>query len=677
MIVFASLALALVIVGTSAARFLWRRENADSSAETTPLELIAAGTLLGVGIWISVNWVLALTQQLNAPALWLCLALCVVGATLISLREAKPRLTAQVSPAQARPLLALLPLLFWIIFILWRGAVLPPANHDVLAYHLPKAVMVMQAEGYQRLDAPDHRITNYPFNYELLLADILILTGSDRLTEWVGTGSFVALLLTAAALAQRWWGSSPAAIVATILATSSAPVLILHSGADKNDLMAAWLSLAALLWGARWVSRGGRVSLFLTMIALAMGVGTKATVAAVGFGLAPFLAWRLVRELRSGDMRPRALAALAVVAAVAFVLCGGLPYAMNFAVAHAAGKAAVTAGSAEALDIQYGDWNNLWQVPYLLLTIPFSRDANTVWVPWRQQYWFWPHYEIFFSHWGRLTSLLSAAVPLAVLWLRRTGAVTERAIATAGALIAAMIMLPTQLRPLGFFGAFARYIAFLIPIIVCWTIPPLFSAAARRTQKGAAALLGAVALVFSIEAAICAVHDRFSPLEYALFAAEHPGTRVIWFTHLRAGSIVDRLAGPADKIAVDGSFDTWVYPAYGSQLTREVIFLPQGTLPHEIPPDVQWIMIDRSWDALWSHPKLTDLGQIWSYIGKGEPTPEDVFLFNALSNNSSFELVYRNQVSNQAVFRRLRAPLRREPDSGFAARSGTMPPSDE
>lgn len=654
MVVLPLLACALLIVGTAAATALWRRLD-PALPEISLLERLAAGAVLGCAIWIAANWILALTGLLVPAALWVCSGLCILAALAVLLRVRGELIRALTVEYELRPLLAFTPLAGWIVYVLWRGSVLPPANHDALAYHLPKAVLMMRAEGFRIFEAPDHRITSFPFNYELLLADVLMLTRSDRLTEWIGTATFLLLLLTTAALAQRWWRPSMTSIVATVLATASAPILILHSGADKNDLMTLWLSLAALLWGSRWFAEGGRVSLLLTMIAVVLAVGTKGTAAAVGFALAPIMALRFFRELKGGRAGLRSAGGIAIAAAAIFVLCGGVPYIANYVAASTAGRSGLASGSAEAMNIQYGDWNNLWQVPYLLLTIPFSTDTNSVWIPWRQEPWFWPHFEIFFSHWGRLLSVLSLLLPIAIPGWRREGAVSERRAASIAALLAAAIMLPTQLRPLGFFGAFARYIGFLVPIIVCWTIPPLSEAAGRRWKMVPALLLAAVSVVFTLEAGICAVHDRFAPLDYALFASEHPGTRFVWFSPMRAGSIVDRIAPPDDTIGVDGAFDTWVYPAYGKDLTREVVFLPQGIDPDDIPETVDWVIIDRSWNALWSHPDFTDLGKM-KYIGRGTPTPEDVHLFNALSRDPRFEIVYRLEVANQAIFRRRTAP---------------------
>jgi hypothetical protein len=114
------------------------------------------------------------------------------------------------------------------------------------------------------------------------------------------------------------------------------------------------------------------------------------------------------------------------------------------------------------------------------------------------------------------------------------------------------------------------------------------------------------------------------------------------------------MAGPNDTIAVDGSFDTWIYPAYGAKLTRNVVLLPEPAAPDAIPPAASWVMIDRSWAIVWQNPKMTDTGKAWKYLGKGQPSADDVRLLNALLHDPHWRLVDYNRGSNNAVFRRVR-----------------------
>ncbi|HVR41674.1 MAG TPA: hypothetical protein VMU84_21435, partial [Thermoanaerobaculia bacterium] len=574
MIVFALMVIALVIVGVACVRALWTRLDPEGAARTTPLEWIAAGALFGVAGWLAMQWVFALTHTLRAIPLWTSVVLLLGAAIVIVIRHAR---RFPLPPN----VLFLIPLALWIAFILWRGLILPPLSHDALAYHLPKAVLLERAGGYELFHAPDARIDRFPFNYELLLADVLILSGTDTYTEWIGTVSYVFFLLATAALAQRWWRSSANGIIAAILCTGGAPILLLHSGAHKNDLLVAWFSLCALMWGSRWIVEGGQIPLLLTIMAVAFGIGTKTTVAAIAVALVPFMIWQLIRR------RDVVFAGFAFLAC--FTLGGGVTLAANYlTLGDSSGVTSMTTTATKLTAIAYGDWNNFWQVPYLLLTVPFSRVLQGVWVPWDSRYWYWPHYEIYFSHYGEWITILAVLVPFAIWRYRRTGQTRERWIASCAALLAVIVMLPTQIRPLGFFGTFARYFCFIVPIVVCLVVPPVIDEVATRSRRLVHVAMAVFLIIFTMQAVTCGVLDRFAPIEYVRWVAEHPGTRIIYFQPSRAGSVVDRLAGPHDTVAVDGAFDTWVYPAYGRNRTRPVVFLAPGTTPDRIPPEAKW-----------------------------------------------------------------------------------------
>ena len=655
MLGFAAIIFAILCVGFAALEVLRKRLDPDDAAGFEPLELIAAAALLGGSLWIAANWLLALTHTFTRPALLAVVLLFGAIAVAVVIR-AWPRLqTYQVSRTTALQLACASPLLLWSFFILWRGSILPPLTHDILGYHLPKAVMMIRARGFEYFIAPDTRISHLPANYELLLADVLLLSGGDRLTEWIGTAFFVLFLVVCGAVAQRWWRETAAGVPA-MLVIATAPVLILHSGADKNDLMAGFFAVCALLWGARWAANGDSLSLVLLTTALTTGAGTKPQQAAILVGLAPFLLRRVIRDFRGGGRGIRRYAVIAVTAVLWFGLTGAAAYVYNTVHESSPLEVQIGADAANAPKgvFQWGDWSNLWQFPYLLLTVPFSRVPTAVWVPWKQEYWFWPHYEIYFSHYGMLISLLMVALPVCIwLFRRQEGRSGERFIYSVAALIAFLLTLPVQFRPIGFFGSFARYLLYILPAIVCWTIAPLY----RRSNRAGWVVLLLASGIFSFNAVRLAQRDQFAPMQFVRWTAANPGTRTAYFAPNRAASVVDRIAAPDDTIALDGSFDSWVYPAYGEQLTREVVFVPNAAA---IPQDADWVIVDRSWSSAWGHPLLTDMGRFWKYRGRGTPRPEDLALYDALRVDPRFALIYRDDSTNQAVFWR-RVPGQPEP----------------
>jgi hypothetical protein len=660
MLGFAAIIFAILCVGFAALELLRKRLAPHDLAESEPLEQITAAALLGCSLWIAANWLLALTHTFTKPAI-LCVALLFGAVAVFVVVRAWPRLQSyQVSRTTALQLACASPLFFWTAFILWRGSILPPLTHDVLGYHLPKAVMMIRARGFEYFIAPDTRISHLPANYELLLADVLLLSGNDRLTEWLGTTFFVLFLAACGAVAQRWWRAGSVA-VPSMLVIATAPVLILHSGADKNDLMAGFFAVSALLWGARWAANGDSLSLALLVTALTTGAGTKPQQAAILVGLAPALLRRVVQDIRADRRAVLRYTAIAVAAVLWFGLTGAAAYVYNtvhesspLEVQIGADAANADADNKSKGVFQWGDWSNLWQFPYLLLTVPFSRVPTAVWVPWKQEYWFWPHYEIYFSHYGMLISLLIVALPVCIYLFRRAeGRRRERVIYSIAALIAFLLTLPVQFRPIGFFGSFARYLLYILPVVVCWTIAPLY----RRSRLATWALLLIVSGIFTFNAIRLAQRDQFAPMQFVRWMAMNPGTRTAYFAPNRAASVVDRIAGLDDTIAVDGSFDSWIYPAYGEKLTREVVFVANAAA---IPPHARWVIVDRSWSAAWGHPLLTDMGRFWKYRSRGTPRPEDLALYNALRTDPRFALIHRDDRTNQAVFWR-RVPGQPEP----------------
>jgi hypothetical protein len=644
MIGFVALFAAIIVVGAVIAQWLWLRLDGQVAfEETTPLERITAAAVTGAMLWLGLNWILALTHTLTRTAL-----LCVGGAFVmmavvflaVHWRRSNPK------PPDLTSLAACIPIALWIVYILWRGVVLPPDNHDVLAYHLPKAVFIAQTHGYGYFVTGDPRVTVLPANYELLLSDILLLAGTDHLTEWLSAIFYGLFLSATGAAIERWFGRGMH-VIAAVIATAATPILLLHSGADKNDLMTCFFAIAALLWGARWFVHGGKMPWVLAIVALALGAGTKPHGAAVVIGLAPCIALRTTRLIKQRSIGWREVGLTLAVAAIAFCLGGGAVYAIDLVHAGTSSSIGTTPNF-----VGYGDWANLWRFPYLVLAEPFSRSASAVWVPWKGEYWFWPRYEIFFSSFGPLFTILVCVVPICVYRFRdriSPDGKSERAVFSLAALLACALIMPLQFRPLGFFGGLARFVAFIIPAVMGYTVAPIVER--LRSRPGIARILVFIlAAYFAVEAVLCGYYDRFSPFVYARLAARTGGTRKIWFNPVSAGAVLDRLAGPYDTVAVDSGFDTWLYPAMGERHTRRIEIIPSGSLA--IPDDAQWVMVDKSWNVIWGSPAMTDLGKFRGNLEHGVPSADDTRVIRALLSDPRFALVYYDPRHNQAVFRR-------------------------
>lgn len=581
----------------------------------------AAALLVGSSIWIATVWAAALLHVLNRPVL-IARTLLMLAAAIVLFRR-----RAFVKPAFDRAyVLPAIPLLAWIGFVLWRTSLTPPLTHDALAYHLPRAVLWMRAGGFTWLDLSfDPRVRLLPANYEMLLADAMLLGGSDRLTEWVAVFFFIAFVAVCGALARRWWNDSRAAL-ATMLLAASVPVLLLHAGADKNDVMTAFFLVSALLWGGRWVGDKDLASLVLCITAIAAAIGTKPQGVILAVVECGALAPLLLRK--SGGKPPHSK--LIIFGAVAFALLGGAQYVTRF-----------LHGSAEQQQfVAYDDWANLWQAPWVLVAAPFSRTINELWVPWSAKPWFWHRDELFFSSLGIPFVLCLFAAPF---FARNR----ERGTMSIAAAIVFLLMLPVRDVPMPhgvYVVALPRYVLFLVAIVFALAVPPLVKRAPRL-------MVGALALWFTYSAVFAVLNDRFIPLNYLQYAMEHRGTRLVAFDFHRAAVVADTVAGDRDLIAIDAGYGAWIHPAFGPRLTRPVVFLKPG---QPIPENADWVLVDRAWHLIWQGPGFRDISQWRTHLGHGQPAAEDVRLLNALKNDPRFELVFYKAATNQAVFRRRR-----------------------
>ncbi len=629
---------------------------------TDLLDGCARALVLALAVALATSWVLALAGALRSSALVACALLELAGAAfwLYRTRDARPKVYAAPDRSTtAVVVVALAPVVLWTAFVAWRGTLLPVYNHDALAYHLPKAVLLAKAGRFQLFDVPESRIATWPCNYELLLADAMLLTGSDQLTAAVATFSYVLFVVLAARLAAAWWGGGGhVAIVAAAVAT--APLVVLHSGLHKNDLFLASASLAAFVWASRWAAVGCGPSALLAAVALALALGTKVNAVFVVACVAPLLVFGAARW----RVRPAIAAGFVGASAGGAALLGAASYAVNLAVLH---RPFLSPPLGQGSHL-YGAVANVWQYTTMVLIAPFSRSPNAVWNPFHGAYWWWPSNDIWMSHFGALLSMLALLLPIAVWRYRRAGpGAPERGLASAAALAAYLLTLPLESRPIGFFGAYGRYVLFVAPFVAAWTLGPFARDAERASTeaRGAARLVAtltgpALALAVASLGAMSlwrfGVHDEYAPIGWVAYELEHPDDRTPFVRRNRAANVFDAAAGPDERCAIDVGFDTWVYPAYGREWTRTVDFLrPAPPGEAVIPDEANWVIVDRTWNVFFGHPDFVDMGHA-RFLGRGRPSAEDLRVYRQLRKDPRFELVYDDREQNQALFRRKPLP---------------------
>jgi hypothetical protein len=575
---------------------------------------------IGMCLWLASVWIAALLHVMT-PAVMVGRS---IVALIIAIGLTLTRRSAPPSPAgRERALLAFV--LIWIAFILWRGWLLPPVSHDALAYHLPKAVLYERAAGFEGLSFLDPRISTIPANYEMLLADAIVLQHRDTITEWISALFYALFVIASAAIAERWWKSNATAVA---LLAAGIPVALLHSGAHKNDLMTAFFMVAGLVASGRFLSERDSRALLIAAASFAAAMGTKPQGAILAACIAPAILWR-------AKLRQAAVAAAVSIAA--FLLLGGAVYISN----------SLHPGPKVESVVQYGDWSNLWQAPYVLLAGPFAPHANELFVPWADHPWFWRRYEVFFSHLGIPFAGCALAMPIAI-FVRRKSATIEAFLITAAACVAFLIMLPVTFQPHGMYAiSLPRYALFVVPVVFSWAVPQM-----PQTRMSVTHLIAVIALL--LYGFDTARNDAFAPWDYVQWVRAHPDTRVVPFDPYRAAEVADRHAGPHERIAVDAAFGTWIHPAFGAELSRPVDFIPPGFGPPLIREDANWVVIDRQWNILWQHPQFRDLSEARSFLVRGTPSAADTRVLRYLQADKRFKLVFYNPAWNQAVFQRIR-----------------------
>jgi hypothetical protein len=600
----------------------------------------------------------------------------------ISLRRAPPRGLAALGRRVDRPLvllLAILPITAWLAYAAIRGLVVPVVSPDANAYHFPKALLLLESHGYAPFVHPDFRVTGYPFDYELLLADVLAVDGSDRGTACVTVAFFALFLLATAAQAERALGATghptvhptghPCERAGVSLATivvASTPVALLLSGEHKNDLLAACAATLAFLFLGRWIALGERPYGLLTIACVALDVGTKPSGAFVAVVAAPLFVLGLVRSLRGAPRPWRDALLYGAAALAATVLLGGAVVAMNLA----RGSSPFGIPPALQQDTAYGAWKNLLTFPALLAMVPYSPSPYDVYVPWRHEHWWWMAYEMHTSHYGVLFTPIAVAMAAFVVHDWRRGAPsparTSRLVTLGASVATALLMVPMRVSPSqeGGFHCFPRYLLFVVPAAVAYVVPRGWTALtgalggpSLRRDAAAVALAGAF---FVATAVRIARRDIYEPFDYAwdIFVNADDTPAFPRQSADRVAFLLDRIVGPRDKVLFDAGYDAWTYPAFGRDGKRPIAFAPDGLAPLEIPADVRWVAVDRAYSVIWGDPAFKTMADAPAHYYRGAPTPADLRTIRQLDGDPRFRMVYRSYKSNQALYERRSAAAR-------------------
>jgi hypothetical protein len=658
----------------------------DEKGETGPLEVVAAWAIVTLFLWTSVNWVLAPLRGIRPAALLSFAALAAATGVPTLRRELSPGggirrgVRALFGPGMGpwSWLLVLAPLSCWLVFAAWRGSFTPIMNHDALSYHLPRAVDIARSSTWRYLPVQDYRLASFPSSYEMLLADVILLSGDDQATSLVGILTYGAGIAMAAAMGERRWGTGTLAWF-TALVWAGTPLALLHSVGHKNDLLFFVETAGAAMWGARWAARGGVFPLWLATVSTALAVGAKifgfALLPAALVSLGPFGLWA---RGRAALRKPRALVGW-IAAVLALLVLGGLaPYVADAVHLHDP-PFPLFPGDPAAYRLNmvphYGAWGNIPKFFASMLMAPFSWSSRVLWMPWLDAYSFWPRYEIYFSNYGALVAVFAMLIPCVLVTSRTSpfGEVKRREAraATAFLLTVTALTLPVSYHVEGYFNGMGRYLLFLPILAVEWGPARWIVAQAAKVAGDVrdgvmldriGARLGRVPLFvaaafFAYSAVDNALHDSFAPYPYLRSLREYP-RRDLAFKDLHASQKLDQRAGPGDRVLVDGGFGAWIHPAFGAKLTRPLEYL--SPVESERAGQIEradWVLVDHYFGVVWGGEKLTDMSKA-GYIDTGDADPRELVFAERMLQDPRFEIAYEEARRHQIVLHRRGAPRR-------------------
>ncbi len=638
-------------------------------------ERCAVVVLLWFAILLGFNWILALLHLLTAGSLRLCALTSAILGGLVLIRrwrrnpehgkapvvdQLKSKFQAMFKRLENGSHLmraAWSVVALSLIYVLARGLILGGSvnEFDSLSYHLPKAVEICRAGTIPHLVCGDFRLAYFPWNYELLLADGLLLTPGDRFIFIIPLMAYSGFAVSTYALFRKAWPqTSPMDIGLSVLLALATPVLILHLSANKNDLLVVFFQMEFLLWSTLWYLDRDQRSLLLAIISLALFFGTKVSALFLG----PFLLVMLWRGRSSFTLKAlggpkKALIHGGVIILVVLALGAAWPL-LNLGWTGKIFGNIATAGGISSFEAnvgpRYDSLSNIWRFPVLVLLKPFSSNDLSVWVPWEHRYWYWPTYRLIYGHFGWLCTALLGLLPASLFYhlRKQREAASFRMLATIGMLAFVAFTLPVRYRVDGLFHGSARYLLCIPVLVLLWTAVPLLSWLREKGHRLAhgALSLGAIAY-FASQSLIYFEKDETRSFEMVLDALGPPAQGQIY----NVAEYLDHVAGPKDSVALDGGYGALFYPIYGVRLERPVSFLRPSPGHVAIPDHVKWVLVDRSFNMHWSHPGVTSVADFWRPI-KPRPTEEDLAVLRQLAKDPAWRLMYWNPSRNEAIFLR-------------------------
>ncbi len=204
-----------------------------------------------------------------------------------------------------------LPLLILIGLAAW---IYPPNNYDSLTYHMARIVHWMQNKSIEYYPTPIDRQNVMGPGAEYLILFFQIMTQSDSCANFIQFSAYIALIVSTAYIGRILRLPRPWIPFIAVIA-STAPIAVMEASNTKNDLVAALMTSAILIAGARLYSgsfRRMKLSEFVLIgICVASGFLVKPTSLIVSapilfsgalFQLKSILKTRVPKKLAAGSL---------------------------------------------------------------------------------------------------------------------------------------------------------------------------------------------------------------------------------------------------------------------------------------------------------------------------------------------------------------------------------------
>jgi hypothetical protein len=307
---------------------LWFARRARGGLGEAALAAAVATGAFGLGLAETLSAFHALRTGPLAAG-WMLLLVAAAGVVLAARRSGGVGAAREAGPTLERREKGLLAGIGLLGMAVAATAVFSaPNNWDSLTYHLPRVLHWVQNGALAHYPTHVIRQLSLPPGAEIAVANILLLSGSLRLSALVQTLAWVGCILAAALVARDLGAGRRGEILAAVFA-GTLPMGLLQASSTQNDLVVSFWLLCFVHFALRAARAASSGALWVAVGAsLGLALATKATAflyaAPFAAGLL-FVLWRRRRET--------AWRAVFVASLLAVVLNAG-PWLRNLALFH-------------------------------------------------------------------------------------------------------------------------------------------------------------------------------------------------------------------------------------------------------------------------------------------------------------------------------------------------------